>query len=542
MPNIPYPEDVITQQLTVVNDRYQPAAIAHTISADTLLAIFRAAEGGDTGDYFTLLRDVLVSDNLIQGLFATRKLAVIGNQIAIPPRDKKKPEDVALAARIQEMIEDYDEQPPAALQSQPADLRAGQISNLKSEIFETRTPWLNALAALMDGHLMPVSVMEKVWRPSTKPGLRFQLAALVPVPHHLLDYTLGHLRIKDVDSNGAPAGTTHYADPERYIVHRGHLLSLPDNWGGPMRSILVWWLLMTMSRGWWARALERWGTPFPVGKFESGDDDSRRILQSAFALAVRLGGLVVSKNTEVELIQAASRQTGEAFNIFREVGRKEIAQAVLGQSGTTEGTPGKLGEEKSQEQVRQDFVLWDETALGRTLKHQLFAQFARYNGLRGSAPTPVFGFITPAQQTALGTMLKSFKDAGLEPTDEAIITISDQSGIALQRAATPVPNLQSQISNPPTFGARLFTPASGADPTGVDALARDRAADLAQAFRGSLAPIRRIVLESTSPLDLERRLRLYYPDWSADRVAAVLEDALAILSARATPFAAARPS
>ncbi len=500
---------VPTQRVTVANNNYEPPALAHTLDADKLLGIFRAAEGGNTRDYFALLRDVIISDGYIQTLISTRKLAVLGDVLSINPADKDNSDDAAVAALSRQMIEDYDAQQPSA------DLE-----------FEQLTPWLNALAAMMDGHVGPVSVTEKVWRPSAKPGLRFELQALAPVPLHLLDYSTGRMMILDTDANGGQTGGRHAPDPARYIVHRGHLLSTPDNWGGPMRSVLVWWLLMNMDRTWWARFLERFGSPFPVGKFDSGDDESRRALQQAFALAVRIGGLVVSKETEVELMQAAAQQTGDAFEKFRATGRREIAQTILGQSGTVEGTPGKLGNETSQENVRQDFRAWDATALARTLKGRLFAQFVRINGLRGAVPKAIFGSISPDEQKALGGLLKDIKDAGLEPTDEALLPISEKLGIQVRRAPAP-------LQNPMPFTAALFSAGlASLDHSALDTEARGRSAELSQAFRGSLAPLRQIVLESKTPQECMDRINTFCAGWNPAKAAALMEVALASFASK----------
>jgi hypothetical protein len=64
-----------------------------------------------------------------------------------------------------------------------------------------------------------------------------------------------------------------------------------------------------------------------------------------------------------------------------------------------------------------------------------------------------------------------------------------------------------------------------------DAIAREGAATLALAFRGSLAPVRRLVLESSSAVDLEQRIRAFYADWSPERVAPLIEEALSAFAA-----------
>ena len=91
------------------------------------------------------------------------------------------------------------------------------------------------------------------------------------------------------------------------------MLTTPDNRGGPMRSLVFWWLLSSMGRDWWARFLDKYGSPFLVGKYDQADDASRGVLERAFQWAVRVGGIVVSKQTEVEIIQASASQSGDAF-------------------------------------------------------------------------------------------------------------------------------------------------------------------------------------------------------------------------------------
>jgi hypothetical protein len=94
-----------------------------------------------------------------------------------------------------------------------------------------------------------------------------------------------------------------------------------------MRSILFWWLLATMDREWWARFLDRYGSPFLLGTYPRGDADSRSVMERAFALAVKLGGLVVSADTKVELSQAAATASRPAAQ-RTEAGRRPDGAAA----------------------------------------------------------------------------------------------------------------------------------------------------------------------------------------------------------------------
>lgn len=183
---------------------------------------------------FALYRDIISSDNQIQTEFVKRKGAILGDTISVQPWDKANAADVAASDTCQKLPDE--------------------------QVFVTLTSWL------LNATLWPVAVCEKVYKAVYGGG--FRLSQIVPVPYSLLDYRDGNLRIFDTDAQGVPLPTSHIADPARYIVHRGHTLPSPDNWGGPMRSILFWWLLRTMDRQWWADLLERFGMPFLKGKYK----------------------------------------------------------------------------------------------------------------------------------------------------------------------------------------------------------------------------------------------------------------------------------
>jgi phage gp29-like protein len=485
-----------TSKKKMYNFRGEPGFAANTMDVDKLRGTLAAAEVGDTRDLFALYRDVMVSDSHIQTEFSKRKLAVLGDPTSVQPADKTKPEDVQAAEAIQDMID------------------------------WNRENFIHACNHWLDGHLWPVALVEKVFKPSTRPGLRFQLDRLVPVPHIDLDYTSGWLQLWGLDpATGYINGTREAPDPNRYVVHRGHLLQQADYWGGPFRSLLFWWLMSAMDRDWWARFLDRYGAPFIVGKFDPADDAARSILSRAFQAATKIFGLVVSKSTEIELIQAASGQTGDAFKSFFDLCNDQKSILILGQASSAKQAEGGLSNSgnKQHEGVRQDIRQYDQMILSLTIQQQLFRQYLDINGFTGATPRLIWGGVSTEEQTALGDLMLKFAQAGLEPTDDGISTLSERVAFPLQRKAVPAP--MPMMSAAPwvlTAGDRLVL----AGHASVDRVAANGAADLAQAFRGSLAPVRRIIAESRSAVECETRLREFYADWRPDKLAGLIEEAL----------------
>jgi len=387
--------------IRVINVRSEPESMAPHMNVDRVMAAIRSAETGYMRDLFVLYRDML-GDGPVQTEISKRKLAVMGDKLTILARDEKNPSDTAAADAIRAMVDGC------------------------------RT-WTTGCVHLMDGALWPVSIVEKVF---TAAGGRYELTDLAPVPHYLIDYTTGFMRIHDVDpASGTILTTTHAPDPARYIIHRGHLLSTPDTWGGPLRAILFWWLLSTMNREWWARFLDRYGSPFLVGKYRKGDDASKAVLRSAFALAVKLGGLVVNEDTSVEIQQAASAQSGDAYEKFLTLCQREKSKLILGQtlSSEAQSTGMNSGVATMQEGVRQDIREWDAHTLGETLRLQLFTQFLQINRISAGTPSAIWGSESPASLKSTGELLTAFYNAGLQVTDEGIAALSRRAGLPLER-------------------------------------------------------------------------------------------------------------
>ena len=451
-----------TDPVTVYAWRNEPQSDLRSLTAASLLGKIELAEGGDTRELFALYRDLLASDNQLQMEFENRKRAVEGDTSTLLPFDKSSPPDVEAKDRCFPLLD--------------------------SAPFYTAKTWL------LNAVIYPVAVCEKVYAPA--PG-GYALAQIVPVPYQLLDYREGTLRIFDTDERGNALPTSHAPDPARYIVHRGHTLPLPDNWGGPMRAILFWILLRSMSRQWWADLLERFGMPFLKGKYS--DEKGKTVLQRAFAIAQRLGGIVVHKNTEVEIVQAAAGDSSNSHERFIELCNKEISKLVAGQTLSSNAQPTGLGNGATplQGAVRDDIRKSDCQRLAATLRTQLLAQFCQINAVPGRVPLLVFGSDSAAEMKALIGTVADLAAAGLEPDDDGLAALSERVGFGLRRKAAPAPS--------PGFPAAFHAVPLAADPAAGKPL--EPSGSPAGEAPPSPDPLAEIVRTSRSSTECLRRLR-----------------------------------
>lgn len=479
------PEDYVT----IYGRIQEMPSCLRGMTAEGLLSIIDMAESGSTIDLFNLYRDVIASDSQIQSDFAKRKDAVLGDAISCMPWDKTNPLDIAAKDLCSPVIDDGP--------------------------FNTLINWL------LNATLYPVAIAEKVYAPSSSGG--YILKTIIPVPYRLLDYSKGQVRIFDVSQTGTVLSTSHDADPARYIIHRGSTMPLPDNWGGPMRAILFWWLLKNMSRQWWADLLERFGAPFLKGKYK--DAASKAVLERAFRMAYRLGGIVVSKDTEVEVVQAASGDSSSSHEKFIALCNNEISKLIVGQTLSTNAEPTGIGGGASElhGEVRDDIRKKDARLLGVTVRVQLFAQYCAINSYPGKPPITTFGSDSAAEMKAMINLITSLGTAGFEPDDDGIDNISERVGFGIRRKTVQSPSFSP-------FSAYPLSTAHLAETPAIDAAAKD----LAQAFTGRYAPLANIIRSSTSSAQCLKHCREWLADQDISNSVDILSEVMTAYSYAAT--------
>lgn len=476
----------------ISNPISQPSYIASSMSVDKLHSILRSAEQGDCADLFSLYRDILASDSHLQSEFAKRKMVLICEIIQAQPADENNLYDVSAAEFVQNMLDSIPQR--------------------------TRI-----LSHMLDACLYPLSVVEKVFRKSNKQSLCYELDRLVEVPHRLLDLRSGDVRIFKIDDFGNTTTESFLANPESFIIHRGHILTSPDYWGGPMRSLLFWWLFSTMDIGWWAEWLERFGTPFLIGKYDQSDTTSRGVLTRAFSAVQRLGGLVITKDTEVEINNALSSQNGDSFEKFIAICNREKSKLVLGQTLSAEAQPTGLGSgvADSHEAVRRDIKLFDAMMLATTIRDELVIPFMRYNNIRGEVPKIIIGGEDEKDLTALSNFLTAITTSGLQLSDDAIGIISQRSGLTLERREAFT---QMSGQNFETFSSKI--PAQKSDMQAVWDIASATSSDIAQHYGKASAVIEDILKNSKSPQDFEDKIKTFCATWPSEEVTMLIQDAL----------------
>ena len=411
--------------------------LANNLDVNRIQAALRSAERGDTWMLFTIYRDMISSYTHLQAEWMKRKMVVVGQPYNLIPYDKDSKDDIVAAGVIKEMID-----------------------NCRN--------WRDGCLHLLDATLMPASAAEKIFEPvgesensRFKYKLRLRLKEIAPIPYILLCFKIPYLNYLPDSKNPAtvynpdmwegwlrfyktlPAGGVDYStndvyapDPEVHIVHRGNILcpSIPPNFGGQMRSILFWWLLATQDRDWWALMMQKYGSPFILGKADAQQGDTVAFLQQAFSMATQIGGLVIDKKADAELIQANATDGSNAHKVFNDYCNCEVSKVVIGQvlSSTPKNTGLGSGMAAQAESVRDDIKTADQENFSDTLEKQLFEQYLRINGYPGHAPKIAWGGVKPGDAVALTKSAAQLYQGGLRPTKDALTHMGEKLGYTIE--------------------------------------------------------------------------------------------------------------
>lgn len=416
----------------------QPQYVANTIDVNRIQAALRSAERGDTWLLFTIYRDMIASYTHLQAEWSKRKMVIVGQPYTLLPYDKENKEDMIAAGVIKEMID-----------------------NCRN--------WRDGCLHLLDATLMPASAAEKIYtevgqaeNSRYKYPVRYRLKEIAPIDYILMCFKVpylsygvgagkntaaafdpdmweGWLRFYSTNENGGvnySMQDVYAPDPEVHIVHRGNILcpSIPPNFGGQIRSILFWWLLATQDRDWWALMMQKYGSPFILGKADAQQADTVAFLQQAFSLATQIGGLVIDKKADAELIQANATDGSNSHKVFNDYCNCEVSKIVVGQvlSSTPKNTGLGSGMAAQAESVREDIKLADQTNFSDTLEKQLFEQYLRINGYAGRPPKIFFGGIKVSDSVSFTKALAQLKQGGYRLDRNGLESAKEKLGYGVE--------------------------------------------------------------------------------------------------------------
>jgi phage gp29-like protein len=143
----------------------------------------------------------------------------------------------------------------------------------------------------------------------------------------------------------------------------------------------LWWPVWFKKNGvkFWLIFLEKFGMPTVKGKYPPGTTpEQQQALMDAIEAIQSDTGIKIPDSMDIAFLEASRAGTVTHEQLCEYMDR-QISKTVLGQTASTEGTPGKLGNEKTQGDVRQEIIEADADLLDACLNETLIPWIVDYN-------------------------------------------------------------------------------------------------------------------------------------------------------------------
>uniref|UniRef100_A0A7V4G7G6 DUF935 family protein n=1 Tax=Desulfobacca acetoxidans TaxID=60893 RepID=A0A7V4G7G6_9BACT len=351
------------------------------LTPGTLAAIFQEADQGAVRRQMELFEEMEEKDAHLAALLQTRKAAVLALDYEVLPY-AKTPEDEAIAAWVNDAL---------------------------YRIRDLEGAFLDLLDAIGKGF----AVTEIMWGEKGEAVLVEELRWVPQKKVTFVEDLKPRLLTPEAPWEGVEI------PPWKMIYHRFKARSGHDTRGGVLRVVGYMYLLKNFALKDWAGFNEVFGMPLRLGKY---DPTATAADREALIAAIRNLGTdaagIISKNTEIEFVEATSRLSGNAnpYQVMADFCNREMSKAVLGQTLSTDttGSTGTYAAARVHSQVRQDLVEADAQALAQTLREQLLAPLVGFN-FGFDKPVPWFRFRFEEEQDlkTLSEVYRNLADLGL---------------------------------------------------------------------------------------------------------------------------------
>jgi len=499
-----YGRPVITRELT--REKAAPAltgirtvwtdTVASGLTPQRLAGLLQAAAEGDHYEYLTLAEEMEERDLHYASELSKRKLAVSRLPISVEAYSDSS-QDVKLADAVRGLVR-----------------KPGFRSLIK-----------DLLDALGKGY----SVAEIIWDRS---GSTWKPAAYKHRDPRFFQFdqaTRSEVRLRDEADmlDGLPLS------PFGYIVHVPRIKTGLPIRGGLAR--LASWAYMCKGytvKDWLAFA-EVFGMPLRMGKYRSGaSNDDIAVLKSAVANLGSDAAAVFPESMMIELVEAGKNSSADFYQRLAEYLDAQVSKGILGQTASASGTPGKLGDEKLQAEVRDDIRDDDAEQLEETLGRDLIKPFIDLNyGPQENYPSVQLRAAESEDLTVLVNALEKLVPLGLKVEQSVVrdkLSIPDPDANAKPEDLLGPPataTAPEQQAKPEPAMNRAHNREQGVD-GGVGELAAkaldlNDGSDLVEAVYGLLT-------EAASLEEVRDRLLDLYPDMALAATGQALAQALVL--------------
>ena len=469
-------------------------SVAGGLTPRRLTALLQAAAAGDHDEYLVLAEEMEERDLHYAAELGKRKLAVSRLPISVEAYSDSA-RDVQLADDVRALV---------------------------------RRPGFRGLVKdLLDALGKGFSVVEIVWDRS---GAKWRPVAYKHRDPRFFQFdrvARSEIRLRDEADllNGLPLA------PFGFICHVPRIKTGIPIRGGLARLAAWAYLCKGFCVKDWLAFAEVFGMPLRLGKYQAGASDADiAVLKTAVANLGSDAAAVFPDSMMVELVEVAAKGgSAEFFKLLAGYLDEQVSKGILGQTASSSGTPGKLGNEQLQAEVRDDIRDDDAEQLEETLGRDLVKAYIDLNhGPQENYPAVQLRAAQAEDTVALVTALEKLVPMGLKVEQSVVrdrLNLPDPDARAKPEDLLAPPS--AAAAGPAGLNRALnrqrpsFTPEQQA----LEELA-DRVADATADVTGNEALIRQTLLAAESYDEALANLLDLYPRLRTEDLQELLERAL----------------
>jgi phage gp29-like protein len=506
--------------LTGIHQVFSGAVFTGGLDPERLGSLLQQADAGEAEAYLSLAIEMERREPVYRSVLGTRKRAVTRLPVTVESATDAAA-DVALADEIRSLI------------------RAPGFSRARGDLLDGLGKGFAAVEVAWDTRRAPWVPRDRV---DFKTGARLRGYQWIDPRWFRYDRLSGReLRLlTDTDQLDGMA-----LPPYRYIIHEPYLMSGLPLWGGLARVAAVAYMAKSFSLGDWLRFAATYGMPLRLGKYGvAAKEEDIAVLARAVANLGTDWGAVVPDSMIIELLQAAGSSGTGGAEVFRALANwadEALCILVLGQTASTKGTPGSLGNDQARADVREDIRDADAADLAETLNRDLVGAYLALNhGAMDPDAAPRIVIAEPDAEdiTALTDSLKALVPLGMRVGASVVRDRlgwpDPEDGEEVLGAAAepePEPDPDAPPPRPPPALNRAAGPAAADVPDVPDVdpavLARLSAQGQA-ALGGMLDQVRAMLAAAGSMEEAAAMIEAAYPRLDAGPLAAALAEARAV--------------
>ena len=307
-------------------------------------------------------------------------------------------------------------------------------------------------------------------------------------------------------------------------------------WGEPLASRLFW--PVAFKRGgleFWLEFTEKYGSPFVVAKYRQGADRTEQDSIIAACDMLRRGGQAAyPEGTSIEILEAAGK--GASAELYEKLVRwstEEMSVAILGHVGSSNATAGKLGDDTTAQDIREQLIDSDCRVIS-TFFDELLRIFVQLNF--GDTPAPQLVFIeengvlkeVADRDKVLSELGVQFKPSYITRTfgiDENDFTMADNS---VQKTPALSLNSSGVCKTPLQYASMYGRSANAPDSSDPIQQLTDQALSFGSPMDSMIADIEQMVENATSLDALRTDILSAYAKLDAGALTEILSQAFTI--------------